>query len=346
MKTMRRLFLTAGTAGIIGLALPVPEGAGASTGETVEPATVVVAKLTGADSLNRTSRWNVYGTDLGQMFRYRGQLRFIFGDTFGPAATDHRNNTMARSTDTTLANGLEFDEYVTDRPRHARELLPVEDPEVDSVIPTYGLASGKRMFLHYMAVERWGEPGHWDVAYSGLASSDDEGRTWVEDRDVRWPEGSNFAQVAMLRRDGYVYLFGIPGGRSGGVKLARVPEWWLLDSRAYRYWTGSGWAKDEQRATTIVPAPVGELSVQWSNSHRKWLMTYLNDERDAVVLRSAETLHGPWSSERVLATALQYPQLYAPYLVPDQDEGRDVYFTMSRYDVYNVFLMRTRLVPL
>ncbi len=345
--TLPRLFVSMGIAGVIGLALPATKGAAAATGETGQP-TEVVAKLTGPDSLNRTDRWNVYGTDLGHMFRYGNQLRFTFGDTFGPERTDHRDNTMAWSTDNDINDGLEFDNYVTDSPGHAKKLF--DDPSVANVIPTYGIAEGERMFLHYMAVRQWLTPGRWDVAYSGLAYSNDEGNTWTMDPSVKWGDDSNFAQVAFVRPgDGYIYLFGIREGRFGGVKLARVPEGSLLDRGAYRYWTGSGWARNERTATTIVPAPVGELSLRWSGHYQKWLMTYLNDnnlpdEPERIVLRAAENFTGPWSDELVLTTSADYPDPYAPYQVPDQPDGPDLYYTMSRFwPEYNVFLMRTTL---
>ncbi|HEX5266962.1 MAG TPA: DUF4185 domain-containing protein, partial [Acidimicrobiales bacterium] len=64
--------------------------------------------------------------------------------------------------------------------------------------------------------------------------------------------------------------------------------------------------------------------------------------RLAVVLRTAAQLTGPWSSEQVVATAADYPELYAPYLVP-VETGRDIYFTMSQYGPYEVYLMQARL---
>ncbi|MDP8932520.1 MAG: DUF4185 domain-containing protein, partial [Actinomycetota bacterium] len=169
--------------------------------------------------------------------------------------------------------------------------------------------------------------------------------------NVKWGDQSNFAQVAFVRPgDGYIYLCGITEGRFGGVKLARVPEGSLLEPSAYRYWNGSSssWLEGEQNATEIVPAPVGELSVRWNDHYGKWLMTYLNDdefnELERIVLRSAETLTGPWSDELVLTTSAEYPDPYAPYQVPDQPVGRNLYYTMSRFwPEYNVFLMRTTL---
>jgi hypothetical protein len=185
----------------------------------------------------------------------------------------------------------------------------------------------------------------WEVNYSGLAYSDDHGTRWYPDERARWPGSSNFAQVAITRAGSHLYFFGIPAGRFGGLHLARVAAEMILDISAYRYWDGSGWARDPSHATTIVPAPVGELSVQWSPFLRRWLMLYLDEQLHAIVLRSAPQLIGPWSAAEVVATADAYPTLYAPYIVPKSLNGPDLYFTMSRYDSYAVFLMRTTLGP-
>jgi hypothetical protein len=44
-------------------------------------------------------------------------------------------------------------------------------------------------------------------------------------------------------------------------------------------------------------------------------------------------------------TAAQFPQLYAPYITPLWNDGPDIYFTMSVYDHYQVYLMHTSLRP-
>lgn len=308
-------------------------------------ATASVERLTGEPSPNRTDRWAVHGTDLGHMYRHDGRLRMVFGDTFGSSGSDWRSNTMAVLDDVDPRDGLRIATMVTDRPGHAKELLGSRkvDGEERTVIPTYGISIRGRQYLHYMSVRTWDGPGRWDVRHSGFAYSDDGGRTWTKDARAVWPDGSGFAQVAMVRRDGWVYLFGIPEGRFGGVRLARVGESSLLDPAAYRYWDGRGWVDDEASATTIVPAPVGELSVGYSAYLNRWVMTYLNEDRHAVVLRTATAMTGPWSDELGVAGARKYPQLYAPYLVPGIETGRDLYFTMSRYDTYAVYLMRTTL---
>ncbi len=92
-----------------------------------------------------------------------------------------------------------------------------------------------------------------------------------------------------------------------------------------------------------MPAPVGELSVQYNSYYRTWLMTYLNDETDAVVLRTAPELTGPWSDEQTVVTAQEAPALYAPFMPPRWNNGPDIYFALSQFGPYNVFWWHTSL---
>jgi len=333
---------------IAAFAMPHPD----SSRATERPLAAVTdvdrgAQLTGPGSINATDvRWNVTGADLGHTFIAGGVLYMVFGDTTGHGPHGWRSNTMARIDTPDPAAGLRFSGMVTDTTGAAAELLHSlkVDGEEKTVIPTYGIAVGNRMYLHYMSVRRWLTPGRWELNHSGLAYSDDQGRTWTKDPQARWPGTSNFGQVAMTSLDGYVYLFGIPGGRFGGAQLARVPEADLLQLDMYRYWGGRAWTADPGSATIVVPGPVGELSVRWSDALHRWLMMYLDEGRSAIVLRTASRLTGPWGAEEMVTTAARYPQLYAPYMLPLQT-GSDLYFTMSQFGEYQVYLMKLRLHP-
>ncbi len=298
--------------------------------------------------MNRTDeRWNVHGTDLGHLFEHEGKLVMVFGDTFGPDKRDWRSNVLARLSEATR-EGLRMASMVTDERGWAREILPARKvPGVEhTVIPTNGVAVGRRMFLHAMSVRTWGPPGRWECNHALLAYSDDGGERWDTSGGPRWAGDSNFVQVAFVRHDDHVFAFGIPAGRFGGVQLARVSGRQLLDLDAYRYWDGSSWQVDARRAETLVPAPVGELSVRWNEALGAWLMAHLDEHRSAIVFRAAPTLTGPWGRAHVVAEAGDYPQLYAPYFVPGLSEGREVHFTMSLFGPYNVFLMRVGLPQL
>jgi hypothetical protein len=71
-------------------------------------------------------------------------------------------------------------------------------------------------------------------------------------------------------------------------------------------------------------------------------MSYLDESRSAVVLRHASAPTGPWSGERVLAHGSEFPGLYGAYIHPWSTET-DLYFTMSQWGPYNVFLMHAPL---
>lgn len=310
-----------------------------------------IATLTGPspDSVNPTrEEYAVYGTDLGHTFLAGDDLYMIFGDTFGVGKTDWRSNVAAIiSTDQDPGDGLTFDRMITDRPGHAKELLSSKKVDGDeiTVIPTSGVAVGDRLFLHYMSVKQWGTPGRWTLGGAGLAYSDDGGERWTKDERAVWPGDSNFGQVSIVEHAGHLYLHGIPGGRFGGVHLARVAPVSILDFSAYEYWDGAGWSDDIAAAATIVPAPVGELSVRWNASANAWVMMYLNEAKYAIVLRTADALTGPWGEEWTVATGQDFPSLYAPYQLPKWNEGAEIYFTMSMFGPYQVYLMRTTLPP-
>src|SRR5699024_10742675 len=139
-------------------------------------------------------------------------------------------------------------------------------------IPTFGFAVDEVLYLAFMSVHYWGEPGQWDANYAGLARSDDDGQTWTE-LDIQWPGDSNFIQVstAHVREDGtdYLYFFSIPAGRTGAVQLMKVPASTeaVEDAGSYRYFTGTDddgapqWDPQMSAAVDVVPGQFGELSV-------------------------------------------------------------------------------------
>lgn len=312
-------------------------------------ATEKVAALTGETSGNATaSRWGIHGTDLGHMFWHRGKLHMVFGDTFGYPGLGGRywrSNAMARIADPDPASGLPFEAMITGADGQAKELIPSKkvDRVEKTVIPTYGISTGERMFLHYMSVSQWGKHGDWNVRHSGLAYSDDDGETWHTPAQAVWPGGTGFEQVAFVKQDGWIYSFGIGEGRWNGVRLRRVAPERMLEPAAYEYWDGQQWTMAIEAASPVVPAPAGELSVAYSERHRRWLMMYLHPEHRAIVLRTAPELTGPWSDEQRVVSAQEYPGLYAPYIVPGAAIDGELYYTMSLWGDYNVFLMRTEL---
>ncbi|TXG92470.1 DUF4185 domain-containing protein [Rhodococcus rhodnii] len=315
-----------------------------------------VSKVTGEGSISRThKRYQVYGTDLGIMWETQpGQVAVAFGDTVGKGfhppggqGGDWRSNVLGFSTDRNLANGMTLDSMVQDSRCHAAELLSsrkLDNVEI-TTIPTSGFAVGDRQYMSYMSIRTWNSiPATWWTNHGGIAYSDDGGSTWTKDPYAKWENifgVTKFQVQAMVPHEGYVYMFGTPNTRLGSVGLARVPEDQVLNKSAYQYWQNDVWTPvaDYTEASTIVSAPVAELSVRFDEASGKWQMSYLDTSKAAISLRESDTPQGAWTDSVPMVSALEYPELYGGFIHP-WSTGRDLYFTMSTWSDYNVFLMR------
>jgi D-arabinan endo alpha-(1,5)-arabinofuranosidase len=323
---------------------------------------VRIAQVTGPQSPNKTDRFEVAGQDLGSMFQADGKTWFVFGDTFGrrePGLTgggggEWRSNALAYTTDTSLDDGIRLDGYIVDEQGWAKELLSSEkvDGSEMTVIPTYGFAANGAMYLAYMSVRHWADPGEWETNEAGFAKSIDHGHTWTKLASPRWAGDSNFVQVSVSKHDGDLYFWGVTHGRFGGVQLMKVAESDVESQSAYRYFSGTAedgtpiWSADQAAAKTIVDDTVGELSVVWNDHLSRWLMTYTNGGNGDTSLREGITPWGPWGDAKTLVSASDVPGLYAPYLSPlaAANSGSTIYFTLSVWDPYNVFWYKADLV--
>lgn len=342
--------------------------------------TALVEWVTGPNSPNQTlQRFGISGTDLGIPWDNgdpgNPQVLMAFGDTFGYCriqGEQWRKNVLLRSQDRDLSRGISVSPGVVGnpysgspvlQPNFSKQIIPVLKVAArqDSMIPTAGIAVGRNQYLNFMSVKQWGRDGEWSTNYSAIAMSKDNGENWgVYPGTIRssapdnvpgvryYPGNENFQQGAFLRGgDGYLYSYGTPAARGGAVYLSRVPENFVPDLTKYQYWNDSGnWvAGNPAAATPVVPGPVGEMSVQYNTYLNSYLMLYGNGGSGAnnVVARTAPAPQGPWSAEQTLVSHGQIPGgIYAPFLHP-WSTGKDVYFTLSLWNAYDVMLMHTTL---
>jgi hypothetical protein len=340
--------------------------------------TKTVAWVTGPVSQNNTlARFSISGTDLGISWdNGSGQTLMAFGDTFGDcnvSGQEWRNNVLLRSDDNDLANGIDVPTAIpgdsgsgsvvtVEKPFYSQQLIDALDvPYVEVTdIPTTAIAIGGVQYINYMSVRSWGDPGQWVTNFSAIAVSHDNGQTWTTDVSTLRvnvdaalpgveqvnPDNAKFQMNAYVAgNDGYIYQFGTPNGRFGDAWLARFKPADILDLTKYEYYTNNAanrWSTEFGNLKAVVPAPVSEMSVAWNEYLQRYIILYGNELQGRIVIRTAEHPEGPWSNAKTLFSSLQLNGMYAPFVHP-KSSGRDLYFTASRWDDYNVMLLRTNL---
>lgn len=308
---------------------------------------------------NTHTRFDVGGTDLGITWEISpGKYGMFFGDTFGadftpnltapsPGGSNWRGNVLLFSEDTNLADGLSISGAVTDYLGRAKEICfsaHITNGTSDyTSIPTGAVHAGDAEYVHYMNIKTW---YGWVSNFSSYFKSEDGGETWSRVKDVSFESRSNFGQVGMFNHEGYVYIVGTVTGRSSKPRLARVPEEKMEQQEEYEYWNGLGWVKGKETAAVdLFDDCSGELSFAWFPQHRKWVMLYLNEQRnDEITLRYADNVIGPWSDGQVLTDGNSFWRPYGSFIHPlSLKGGNDIYFIMSVWNAYNTYLIQGKL---
>ena len=259
-----------------------------------------------------------------------GKTMVAFGQNVGEAEFATKANALAYSTDNNITDGIDI--TVVNNDGKVKEILPLADGE-KGIVPTAGVTAGGKQWIHYQSIDakEFGSD-MWTIKSSGLAYSEDSGNTWTRS-NVSWGANSNFAQVALLNDNGYVYMYGSTAGRivegEQFVKLARVAENEMGNASSWTYWNGSEWVAEESAATEIIyTGTLGEISVI-KNANGRYLMMYSTIKRDAVVVRDAASPEGDWSGEKIVLVDDKDEVLYAPTMLPVSAQGNDIYFLVS-----------------
>ena len=69
---------------------------------------------------------------------------------------------------------------------------------------------------------------------------------------------------------------------------------------------------------------------------------HLDTTQGKITLRTAATPQGAWSAPVTLVDTTEYPKAYGGFIHPWSTD-KDLYFTISEWDSYNVYLMHARL---
>lgn len=346
----------------------------------------IVAPFTGDNSFNKTGEyWDVGGTDLGIPIydEANKKMYFAFGDTYSNPNQlgNWRSNVMAVSTDFDASDGVVIDSFLNNNRPVAKEFInsrKVDNLEI-SIIPTGGIVIGDAIYVHYMSVRFWGGgSGEWTVNYNGVVKSVDQGLTFERVPNLTWATSNdqtvqtvtgmsatdlntriapNLLQVFPIRADdGYIYIYGIPGGRSGGAKMGRVLVADYENFSNYEYFTGYDSNKNpifirgtegleailNNDDSYVIPPKVAEISIMFNKYLEKWLIIY--KVYDKLMYRTSPNPWGDWSEEEVITTTKNLAGgFYGEFMheVYTEKEGKVIYFTISQWKpIYNTTWMR------
>ena len=231
-----------------------------------------------------------------------------------------------------------------------------------------------------MSVAHWGQPGSWTTNYSGMAYSTNNGEDWTPvpemarqitsdgqpgdgapgvDSSWRPAQMSSFLKTdgdPDMEGDRHLYEYLTPSGRQGAAILARVsldgspdaadledstPLEGVLDPEAYEYWNGATWVDSIGEAKTVLPAPASELSTMYNEHLGKYTAMYSRGF-DSVVMWTAPSPEGPWDDATTLIDYSMLPGVYGAFMHP-WAQGNDLYYLVTTWNAYNVFLVRTDL---
>lgn len=338
-----------------------------------------VAMLTGPLGKTDTlTEWGIGGTDLG--FPYydeaSGKMMFLFGDTFSSVnggSSGWRSNVLGITSDLDASDGIVFDEFAHNVEGMAKQIIDSRHDTSNNgeytSIPTGGIAINGVHYVFYMAIKDW-QNNTWNVNYCNVAKSTDGGKNFTKMSNLYWVNepsknplaqtnvcgtlnvtaeeankhvSSGFMQIFPYAYQEYVYLFGLPSGRGGGVKLGRVKAAEIEQFDKYQYYYGGEWytgsaglakVKDEMDENSYIVMPsVGEVCVSYNKYLGKHMMTYYTNNK--VVFRTSSDLIS-WSKSETIVTNTEFLQLYGGFTHEKytSDDGKTVYLFLSKWYNY------------
>lgn len=207
-------------------------------------------------------------------------------------------------------------------------------PDSDAVVsvPSGCARYGGAVYAFYSDMAA--NAGHdFTAVSSGVAVSLNNGATWLK---VRLFEGDGvLGQAALVAADNALYGLFTDAGRMGALRVGRSTD----PARAWEFWNGSAWGGAEG-AAVVLDDSVGESSVCWDGG--QWQLAYMSPNANAVVVRTAPTLTGPYAEARTLIDWNQYHGIYAPqwvecgrtFLASHNESNLINGLTYPRYAVY------------
>lgn len=316
----------------------------------------------------------LYATDLGSTFEHKGQLVFLFGDTWG--GRDGLLDTMGFS-DSTSPWDVEMTIPVS-YDGIWRPMLPPGLNYAEFRVPSHGISVNGDMYVVFTQSAPTGEL----MKRSWMIRSTNDGASWqtLYQLDNSTIANPTFVNVWLEERDGYIYMFGCGEYRQSSPMLARMPKSEFPAKSSWRYYAGKNtqgdpvWSPSIGNAQTLFHHnQLGEFSCCWIDTLNCWVMLYNSGSPRGITMRTAAQPWGPWSSPRVIMEPTrdqaygyymhvssdvaqvdffsdfgresEWGGEYGPYLIPRFTSGTpeecELFYTLSTWNPYQVVMMRS-----
>ena len=284
------------------------------------PPRIASVRYIGSAPTTRRERWSLVGQDGGQSIDLGDRTLFVFSDTLislvpgqpREAITAQTGyflgNCGAVSSERTLESALATLTYYEDSRGVPREVVApsaIERLAGHRYWPQHGIAIDGRVYLYYLGLHQFDASSTWGFRPTGSGLARFDPRTGEADRIVvagewsLWPTGAEDLRFGtQVIRDGdHVYAFGTRR-RNGGryAFLTRVPVAQIEDVSAYEYLASAApaWTAQVSDACDVVSC-ANEVSVSFNAYLSAYLMVYVDDGTQHLLVRIAQHLWGPYS---------------------------------------------------
>jgi hypothetical protein len=321
----------------------------------------LVEMLMGAGkTVNLNGRY--WTSDLGVLVFHNQKVYVLTGDTMGLGIFSP--NALATSSDLDAHDGFSL-RWSTLLDGNPKMFFPRIEP--DSTVPAGAISLNGVLYVFMMDVTHWKDiPDPETRARPLLIKSSNNGESFSQ----VWlgMEDDKFINIAPVLGEhptdpGHqvVYLFGSGKYRDAPVCLAYAEPGDIEFPNRHLYFKGlqdnlPQWTFSQNEAVPVVRGvKVGELSAVWNEYLQKYLLAFFDfgAQPYGLTLRAAAKPWGPWPEGKLVfdGTAkhdwyeLGWGGPYGGYLLRELncDAGRTVYFTLSLWTPYNIFLMELDL---
>jgi len=275
-----------------------------------------------------SSRYGVFGSDIGTSFEANGKVVFLFGDTRAenPNVNLGAVDPIGFSTTTDGDAPLQLNFFT----QNNGTTLWVTPPGVRMAgddVPNAGIALSDGL---YFVVNTGADHALADIhqnAYSVLVRFDETAKTFTTGRTISRTADGHFVYTGLHASGSDVYMFGTGKYRASDIFLSQTP--------ASGFWTGTGtryfagrvngqptWTTSEAAAVPVIQdnplngpswpngnPSVGNLNVGYSPDLGMWLMTFDGGRQSAatrgVYFTYAKELWGPWTTPQLIFNGLR-----------------------------------------